>query len=130
MNSPHFELNHAIIDELIELLGVGYFELMEEQITQANDYFEELEVLFADGGDPSTIAKRAHALKSSVGQVGLHGIHLLAKETEYKAKADVEAGKPVSAATREAFATLNEFYVPAVQRLRDYAVEKRDSLKS
>lgn len=128
MTSPHYELNPAIIDDLIELLGVGFFELMEEQITQANEYVDELEVMFEEG-DAAKIAKCAHALKSSTGQVGLQGIHLLVKDLEYKAKEDAAAGRPVGNAARSAFSTLKSHYVHAVRILRDYAVMKREKLK-
>lgn len=125
MTASHYELNYEIIDDLLSLLGVGYFELMEEQITQANEYLAEIESLMLAGTDPATVSKRAHAFKSSTGQVGLLGIYALAKKLEYQTKIDAGAGAAISGDAKQFYAELTEHYLPAVRILRDYAIEKR-----
>lgn len=118
MLSTHHHLNREIIDDLQTILGNGFAEIMAEQVEQATGYIKDLKDLL-EANQSDMAMRRAHALKSSVGQIGLQGIYALAKELELACKADSESGKTSEKSLRF-FRTLQEEFNPAVLHLRQY----------
>lgn len=116
-------LNEEIIDDLAAILGDNYVTIFEEQILQANAYIDEIKNFFAVG-NVAKIPKRAHALKSSAGQVGLQSIHFLAKDLEFACAADAEKGE-ISQHSKDIFARLIREYDGAVKCLYGYIANKK-----
>jgi HPt (histidine-containing phosphotransfer) domain-containing protein len=115
-------LNHEIIDDLYAILGDGYTEIVDEQVEQALKYLKELgELLQADNA--KMVTRTAHALKSSAGQVGLEGIHALAKNLEIVSTADQEQGV-CSDEAKMLHRTICTEFKAAVMALRDYVKNK------
>lgn len=123
MPENHQELNLEIIDDLLEVLGDSYLEIVEDQIDQANEYMGELREAVSAGA-AAKIQRIAHALKSSVGQVGLQGIFRLAKAVEYQARDDVELSGKMSKETERLSGVLEAAYPAAVESLRNHARAK------
>lgn len=122
MQNADAVLNEEIIDDLIAILGDAYLAIFEDQIQQATAYIKEI-AGHIHAGDALKASKRAHALKSSAGQVGLQSIHLLAKKLEYTCSADAEKGE-ISQQAKELFATLVEEYEGCVKCLYGYIANK------
>lgn len=118
MTASAHALNHEIIDDLKTILGDGFDEIIDEQVEQAAIYLRQLQQYIADD-QPQEVARLAHSLKSSAGQIGLHGIHALAKELEATSLADSEGGQ-CSGQAKELFRTIVEEMPAAVQGLRRY----------
>lgn len=118
-------LNEEIIDDLIAILGDGYLEIFEDQLQQATGYIKDIDNSI-QSGDALKTSKRAHALKSSTGQVGLQSIHYLAKDLEYTCSADAEKGE-ISLHAKEVFARLVADYDVAVKCLYGYIANKSGS---
>lgn len=118
MSLPHCNLNREIIDDLQTILGDGFAEIVEEQVEQAVVYIRDMEDLLATN-QPEMAMRRAHALKSSAGQVGLQGMHALAKELELTCKADIPSGQ-TSEKALQLFRTLQKDFTLATQLLRQY----------
>lgn len=116
-------LNHEIIDDLHAILGEGYGEIVDEQVEQAKQYLEEMAGYFA-ANDPHQVKMKAHGLKSSAGQIGLQGIHALAKELEMTSLAD-EANGACSTEAKVLYKTICDELFGAVKALQGYA----DSIK-
>lgn len=128
MPENHQELNLEIIDDLLEVLGDSYLEIVEDQITQANEYMSELHEA-ESAGAVAQIQKIAHTLKSSVGQVGLQGIFRLAKALEYHARDDVGLSGKMSAETEQLAGELAAAYPSAVAALRKH-VNTKNAVKA
>lgn len=111
-------LNKAIVDELRDILGDGFRNIFQQQIDQGNAYIEEIRHLIAKG-EMGQVARRAHSLKSSAGQVGLIGVQGLAKELEDAASASAVGGG-ISPRAMEAFARLVRAQEVAVKSLHEY----------
>lgn len=118
MSSTHHHLNREIIDDLQAILGNGFTEIMAEQVEQATEYIKDLKDLL-EANQSDMAMRRAHALKSSAGQIGLQGIYALAKELELACKADSDGGRTSEKSWRF-FYTVQEEFSPAVQHLRQY----------
>lgn len=119
MSENHQELNLEIIDDLLEVLGDSYLEIVEDQIEQAGEYMDELgEAVFA--GDTARIQKIAHLLKSSVGQVGLQGIFRLTQAMERQVRDDVGLSGKMSKETERLSGVLAVAYPAAVESLRKH----------
>lgn len=118
MTASAHALNHEIIDDLKTILGDGFDEIIDEQVEQAAIYLSELQQQLGRN-QPQEVVRLAHSLKSSAGQIGLHGIHALAKELEAVSIADSEGGACSLQAT-ELFRTIVEEMPSAVQGLRRY----------
>lgn len=113
------ELNQEIIDDLFAILGDGYAEIVDDQVEQGTEYLAALGVALAENA-PEKVSKGAHLLKSSAGQIGLQGIHELARDLEKSAIASTQAGTGCSAEQKELYAALQNNFEAAVQVLRDY----------
>lgn len=111
-------LNHEIIDDLKAILGEGFDEIVEEQVEQAGIYLRDLKTLLTEGNVEMAM-RRAHALKSSAGQIGLQGIFALAKELEFTCNADADKGE-VSHHAQELFQTICDEFAGAVKALVTY----------
>ena len=118
MSLPHQSLNREIIDDLQTILGDGFSEIVDEQVEQAVGYIKDLEELLR-ANQSDMAMRRAHALKSSSGQVGMQGIYTLAKELELACKADIQSGK-TSEEALAIYQTLREQFTLAAQHLRQY----------
>lgn len=118
MTNPAHALNHEIIDDLRAILGSGFDEIVKEQVEQAGIYLGELQQLL-DDDDAYMAMRRAHALKSSAGQIGLHGIYRLARDLEVACDADAEKGQ-ASPQAKALFRQLRDGFAGAVQKLLDY----------
>lgn len=118
MSSTYYHLNREIIDDLQAILGNGFAEIMAEQVEQATGYIKDLKDLL-EAHQSDMAMRRAHALKSSVGQIGLQGIYALAKELELACKADSDSDR-TSEKTWRFFRAMQEEFNPAVQHLRQY----------
>lgn len=122
MSASAQALNHEIIDDLYGILGDGYDEIVDEQVEQAQLYLSELDAFLAED-KPNGAMRRAHALKSSAGQVGMHGIYALAKELEMICLAD-EQNNSCSSQAKILYTTICEEFAGAVQALRNYVAAK------
>lgn len=111
-------LNEEIIDDLIAILGDGYLAIFEDQIQQATSYIKDIAAAIQEG-EALKASKRAHALKSSTGQVGLQSIHYLAKDLEYTCSADAEKGE-ISLHAKQVFEQLVADYDACVKCLYSY----------
>lgn len=115
-------LNEEIIDDLMAILGDGYLSIFQDQIDQATSYIDEISN-HLEVGETLKASKRAHALKSSTGQVGLQSIHYLAKDLEYTCSADSEKGE-ISQHAKDVFAKLRAEYDACVKCLYGYIANK------
>jgi HPt (histidine-containing phosphotransfer) domain-containing protein len=122
MSFHYSVLNEEIIDDMAAILGDGYAAIFEEQLLQATSYIEEIRHFLANDS-VAKVPKRAHALKSSAGQVGLQGIHFLAQDLEYACAADAEKGE-ISQRSRDIFSRLVHEYDGAVRCLYGYMANK------
>lgn len=111
-------LNLEIIDDLKTILGDGFDEIIDEQLEQASIYLRELQQSLADD-QPEAAMRCAHSLKSSAGQIGLQGIHALAKELEFTCSVDSERGES-SLQAKELCRMIIDELPGAVQSLRNY----------
>lgn len=111
-------LNREIIDDLKTILGEGFDEIIREQVEQSGEYMRDIQQAL-DGDDSATAMRRAHALKSSVGQIGLQGIHALAKELEFTCNADSEKGE-VSSHAKQLHMLIGDEFPGAVKALVAY----------
>lgn len=118
MASPAHALNHEIIDDLMVILGEGFNEIIKEQVAQAHVYLRELQPLL-DADDAESAMRRAHAFKSSAGQIGLQGIHALAQNLESTCKADMGTGA-VSPQARDLYRAITAEFPEAVRLLLRY----------
>jgi HPt (histidine-containing phosphotransfer) domain-containing protein len=119
MTASAHALNHEIIDDLHAILGEGYGEIVEEQVEQAKEYLGEIAGYLA-ADDPGHVKIKAHGLKSSAGQIGLQGIHALAKELEMTSLAD-EAHGACSVEAKALYQTICDELFGAVKALHGYA---------
>lgn len=119
MSASAHALNHEIIDDLRSVLGDGFNDILDEQLEQAGHYLVELEELLRQG-DSDQAMRKAHALKSSVGQVGLQGIYALAKELEFMCNSSIGKRLPNTHAL-ELLRLLSDEFPAAVENLRRYA---------
>lgn len=116
--SPNTVLNEEIIDDLRNILGKSYLSIFNEQIMQAHSYIADIKNLMQKN-ELYLLSRKAHALKSSCGQVGLHSIHLLAKELEYTSSSDAEKGE-ASPRIAAIYAQIVQEYPVAVECLYAY----------
>lgn len=112
-------LNQEIIEDLRAILGDGYSEIVDDQVRQGNSYLQTIAAQLA-AGNADAVRKTAHSLKSSAGQIGLQGIHDLARDLEKTSAADAQTGKECSAEAKALHAALAGAFPVAVQALRDY----------
>ncbi len=82
--SPN-DLNTEIIDDLKDVLGDGFLNLVDVQLEQAEEYLATIQ-LHIENDNIEQVQSTAHSLKSSAGQVGLLGIYELSRQLEYEAK--------------------------------------------
>lgn len=118
MSVSSASLNTQIIDDLRAILGEDFNMIVEEQLTQARKYMDELHHLLQNN-DVNMAMRRAHSLKSSVGQVGLYDIQLLAKDLELTCRADMDRGS-ISHHARELFNQIIAGFDYAVESLESY----------
>jgi len=111
-------LNYEIIDDLKAILGDGFADIIREQVEQSSVYMQEIRQLL-DANDAKGAMRQAHALKSSVGQIGLQGMHALAKELEFTCNADSEKGE-VSTHARQLYNLIGDELPGAIKALVVY----------
>lgn len=119
MKPEYTALNAEIIDDLKTILGETYEEMIEEQIVAAREYLAKIQHAF-ETGDACAGNKLAHALKSSAGQIGLQGVHWLAKDLEMTFMADHDQGAAPSERARQIFSYLTLAFEHSIQALKAY----------
>ena len=95
MTPEYLSLNTEIIDDLHAILDEAFDDMVEEQVQQLGEYLILLGAAFKE--ENAAVGMRlAHSLKTSVGQIGLQGVHWMAKDLELTLQADDEQNNPPS----------------------------------
>ncbi len=113
-------IDEEMISDLLEVLGKESFDAtISKLVEQVRTYISELQELFSTGGNVHAAVLASHSLKSTLGQIGLPDMQMLAKELESTCRADEEAGG-LSDAARACYAELSEQIQSAIDQLDAY----------
>lgn len=109
-------IDAATIEELKDLMGDGFSNLVETYLANAEKYMSAINEGFANGNS-AQVEEAAHPLKSSSGNMGLMALSELAKQVESAATESKNGAEDLSA-SQELMDQLNRIYTQSCEAIK------------